>query len=480
MVLVQSFSGIRGIYPRDITEDIVRRYAYVFHEFLKKKLKKDPLIVIGSDTRESSPNLKGAAFDSLFHIIDVGIATTPAIEFAVREFKADGGIIITASHNEPEYNGIKFLDRDGAVLRPDDAENVIDEFKKIIKLKEDVFLNNCLYKEELKNKVKKVYNKNKETIKKYSHFLLDIVGKSDIELIKKNKPKIILDPNGGTALIAKDTLEGIGVKTIAVNEKSGEFKRRVNPDKDSLGYLKETIKENNADFAIGFDCDGDRAEILLRNRDIVSGNEILALLVDGFLSETKNPEKQVVVTNDATSGVVKAIVEKNNAKLKEVEVGEINVVDGMLINNSQIGGEGSCAGGILLPNRCRDGILTLLLILKSIAKKGKKLEELIKELPKFYNVRKEIRFDPKDNNKIKNKIKKYYLDKGLKIQETGDITGGLKVIIDNNSWVWFRASKTEGNLFRIIADSDDKEKAEKLLKDAIHIFTTFTKNQKIT
>jgi len=185
-MLVQSFSGIRGIYGKDLTDDISRKYAYIFNEFLKKKLKRErkikdfptsksndfeePTIVVGYDTRPSNKALKQSVMDSLFNIIDVGIMPVAAIELAVREYKADGGIVITASHNEPEYNGFKFLDNDGAVLRSNDMVTVINEFNKIINLSEEEFLDKHLYKKELKNRIKRVVKVSNNIIDKYSEF----------------------------------------------------------------------------------------------------------------------------------------------------------------------------------------------------------------------------------------------------------------------------------------------------------------------
>ena len=136
MPLVESFSGIRGIFDKTLTEEVAVRYALSYFNFLQDKFKKKQLkIVIGTDTRPSKDILKNAVIEALdCDIIDVGIASTPMTEFAVRHFKADGGIIITASHNEPYWNGFKFLDNDGAVLRPKDMDTVIKKYRNIKKI----------------------------------------------------------------------------------------------------------------------------------------------------------------------------------------------------------------------------------------------------------------------------------------------------------------------------------------------------------
>lgn len=155
MALVESFSGIRGIYKKDLTDDIAIRYAYAFAQHLREK-KRDIKVVLGRDTRKSGENLRRSFIEGLdCNIMDVGILPTAAIQNAVREYKADAGIIITASHNEPEYNGIKFLDKDGAVLRPDDINKVIEGFHNLKKLDEEEFLSNQLYKE---NKIENSMN----------------------------------------------------------------------------------------------------------------------------------------------------------------------------------------------------------------------------------------------------------------------------------------------------------------------------------
>ena len=459
MALMESFSGVRGIYDKDLTEGVAIRYAYAYYSFLKNKIKKNnPTIVIGTDTRPSGIKLGDAIMGVLdCNIIDVGIAPTPAIEFAVRHFNADGGIIITASHNEPYWNGFKFLGNDGAVLNEKDMNLVINNFKM----------------KSLQNFHKigdrKLLEKNSETIKKYAEFIQGIIGRKNIERIKGSKQKIVLDPNGGTAAIAKKILEQIGVEVAGVNMSYGDFNRTIEPTEDSLFYLKNIIDENKADFAAGFDCDADRVEILLNSGQLLSGNYILALVVDEMLSEIDNPKNKVVVVNDATSNAVRDVVQKFGAKLKESESGEINVVEEMHKSKAIVGGEGSSGGAIIPPSKCRDGILTLLMILSIAAKKQKKLNDIIDSFPKYYTLRKKMEFTKLKHNDIKKYLKNHYSKKNLEIRET-DAKGSLKIIAGKNSFVWFRASKTEGNVFRIISDSNKKEEAEKLMEEAVKVF----------
>ena len=458
MPLVTSFSGIRGIYGKDFTDSIAVKYAYSYLSFLRQKTKKNaPTIVIGMDTRPSGTKLLDSIMGILdCNFIDVGIAPTPAIEFAVRYFNADGGIIITASHNEPFWNGFKFLGSDGAVLNENEMNLVIkgpSSFKNFHKIQE-----------------RKISEKHDEAIKKYSDFALEIVGKPNINRIKNSNQKIIIDPNGGAGITAKKILESAGAEIIGLNMNVGDFNRTVEPTEDSLVYLKNVIDEKNADFAAGFDCDADRIEILMKNGELLSGNNILALIVDEMLSSSQDPQYKTVVVNDATSNVVRDIARKYKAKIQEVETGETNVVQEMQKSKAAVGGEGSSGGVVIPPSKCRDGILTLLMILSIVAKKEEKLEDLIEELPKYYNLRKKIEFKQSKHNSIKNYLKNYYSKKGFEVKENGGMKGSLKATTGKNSFVWFRASKTEGNIFRIISDSNNRKEAENLLEEAAEVF----------
>ena len=458
MALVESFSGVRGIYGKDLTDSVAVKYAHGYCQFLKNKAKKSNVtIAVGMDTRPSGIKLSDSILGLIdCNFIDVGIAPTPAIELAVRHFNADGGIIITASHNEPYWNGFKFLGSDGAILNEKEMNAVISNSKSLASFH--------------RIQERKVLEKNTELIKKYSEFALGIIGRGNVKAIMESGQKIVLDPNGGSGAVAKKILEQAGVNVTGVNMAYGEFNRAVEPTEDSLVYLKNIIEEKKADFAAGFDCDADRVEILMNNSQLLSGNCILALVADEMLSMANNPKNQLVVVNDATSNVVRSVVQKYGAKLKEVEAGETNVIQAMGKFKAIAGGEGSSGGVIIPPSKCRDGILTLLMILSIIAKKQKGLEEIADELPKYCTLRRKIEFDASKHDKIKRYILNYYLKKGLEIKENGGIKGSLKAITGKNSFAWFRASKTESGIFRIITDSDKKEEAEKLMQEAANVF----------
>ena len=477
MPLVESISGIRGIYDDGLDETVAERYAHSYISLLKGKLKeknnrKKLTIVVGTDTRPSKEIIKNAVIGVLdCDIIDLGIAPTPMVEFAVRYFKTDGGIIITASHNEPYWNGFKFLDKDGAVLRPKDMEKVIKKYNKIKTLNNKNFFNKYAYKRNDINKltIKKISERHSEINNAYSNYALSFLSNEEKNKIKNSKLKIIVDPNGGAGIIAKEILEKLNVKVQGINMEHGIFNRLVEPNEDSLFYLTNEVREKKYDFAAGFDCDADRVEIVTE-KGIVSGNNILALIADNIF---KNEENKVIVVNDATSNVVKEIAKKHKAKYIETGVGEINVVDKMYSLNAPIGGEGSSSGTIIPPSRCRDGILTLVYLLKIIAKTGKSLNELIESLPEYYNIKKKVEISSKKYKSIEKKLESYYKKKEFKIKkikESGSLKASLK-----NSFVWFRVSKTEADVLRIITDSGNKGKAEALMQEGLNLVKPYSR-----
>jgi len=470
--LVESFSGVRGIYSQDINEQLAYKYALTYCHLFKSK---SSILVIGGDTRASTPTIKKAmikAFQDfgVKKVIDIGITPIQVCEYAIFKFKASGGVYITASHNEGEYNGWKFLKEDGAILYKEQAEKLINA---VHNSKE-----NGSIKKEQKIKIE-LSNENKRAIDEYIKFVLKIIGKRDVDKIKKANLKILADPNGGSAIAILDKLlKKLNVKAKIINNEIGEFVRPIEPNAKSLAYLSDQIDNENFEFGCGFDCDADRVEFILPSdsnfakemSQMVSGQYVVALACDIFLKNTKN---QVVATTDCTSYLIREVIKKYGAKTKEVEVGETNVVKGIEKQKSIIGGEGNSSGVIVPPIKCRDGIMATALILKIIVDREKSLSDILNDYPKYYSERVKKECLPSNFFKIKEDLENYFKNKGYKIKKTGGAEGSLKVFFTENSYLWFRQSKTEPGIFRIIADGDDLKMVKDMLQEGSTIFDKF-------
>ena len=455
--LVESFSGIRGIWGESLNKEVALDYAASFLSILQKESRgKNLKIVIGRDTRPSGEELT-EIFANFFmdggcEVLDIGVASTPATENAVRSFGADGGLIITASHNPPEYNGFKFLQPSGGILTAAEAGELIQKAQEKVNI-------------EPKDggSIKDAHS---EAIKDYCDFVLDLVGLKNIKQIKSRNFKILFDAGGGAIIpVIKEVVKMVGIEAICKNMDQGVFNRQIEPTAESMAYLVDVLKQEGADFAVGFDADADRAEIVLPGGEMISGQYVVAMLTDAVLSDS-GLKNQTIVVNDATSDLIYEIAKKHQAKVEEVEVGETNVVSRMNELKAIVGGEGSNGGGIMYPSQCRDGLLSSIIIVRHLAKTGKSLTDLIGQYPRFYNLTKKVKIGVKPG--FKQNLKNLYSNNSqvLRIAETGDDTGGLKIRFKDNSWVWYRASKTEPGLIRVIAESKDKNQAKGLLVEA--------------
>ena len=463
MTLVESFSGIRGIYGQSITKEIVYKYAFLYAKLF---LDKNSIVIVARDTRISGLEVSSTVIEAfndfgVAKIIDLGIVPIQVCEYYILKSEAKGGIYITASHNEPEYNGFKILKEDGSILYAEQMQKLIEAVHQ----NKNIATQN---KETIEPE-----NQNKKAIGNYINHILDYLGSDNLEKIKQAQFKILLDPNGGSAINVLSSLcERLGVEAEVIHNKLGEFNRLVEPNSESLKYLEPQLKNSDYKFAAGFDCDADRVELVLPSGQTLSGQYVLALAADSFLADTDN---QIVVTNDCTSYLVSEVIEKYKAKTIEVEVGETNVVKEMEIQKSGIGGEGSNGGVVVFPIKCRDGIMTMALILKMMAQRSGDLISILSKYPKYYSDRVKVNCSAEEVVEIKNKIEEQFQVQGLAIQKTGDDTGGLKIMFDDKSYLWFRQSKTEAGAFRIIADGDEVNKVKNILKQGIDLFNEFKK-----
>ncbi len=446
--LSEGLSGVRGIWPEILTHQIVRQYSIAYESFVRDVKGFTPVVVIGYDSRPSSKIIKSIIEDNTgCRIIDIGISTTPTIQNTVRTTKADGGIIISGSHNPLEYNGLKFLRNDGALLDPEDMDKLIKSTNGF------------------------------DPTKEYIDFVLGLVGDKAIEKIRKyfckgKEKKVLVDPNGGAACnVLEDLLEGLDVEYELINGLLGTFGREIEPKKDTLAYLVNKLGQS--DIAFGFDCDADRAEVVIPSGsryveefgNVVSGQYLLGLITSHMLKNLDGQAKRrYVVANDATSYLVKAVVESFEAIYEEVGTGEINVVNRMLELDALLAGEGSSSGFIHRETRCRDGVLTMLYIMALSSEQEKPLGTIIDcEIPTYYTLRDDKQHcDPEYVEAVKNRIIERYAGLGYRIS-IPDRFSGVKAIDNDGNWVWFRASATEAGQFRIFADSKSKEIAQSLL-----------------
>lgn len=467
--LIESVSGIRGVYGQSIDEQLVQKYALAYFKLFKKR----DCLVIGGDSRLSTQVLK-KAFIKVFSqcgvekIIDIGTVPVQVCEYAVIKFKAQGGVYITASHNEPEYNGWKFLKEDGALL-------TINQSKRLIGLAKKERIEERANRQLIALNVK-IVKQNKLAVNDYIDFILQRLDRQSINQIKKAKFKILADPNGGSAIAVLSRLfNKLGVEAQIINNKLGRFNRLIEPNQKSLAYLALKLKSKQFAFACGFDCDADRVELVLppdsgfaksMGSAVISGNYVLALACEAVLAGTKG---QTVVINDATSYLIRDIIKKYQAKIREAEVGEMSIVEKMEKYKSLISGEGSNGGVIMPPIKCRDGIMTVVLILKMMAQSGKTLSEILDSYPRYFSQRIKLACLPAQSIKIKNRLESHYKVKGYGIKKTGGKDGGLKIYFDHNSFLWLRQSKTEANVLRLIADGDDRLKVKKILEEGIKL-----------
>jgi glucosamine-6-phosphate deaminase len=444
--LVESLSGVRGIYGVDLTEEVAENYGYTYGNWLREKISSNPSVIIGMDSRPSGKSLIEAMVRGLdrahCHINRVGVGTTPMIQFEVRNNSCDGGIIVTASHNEPDWNGFKFLWRDGGVLKPSEMEDLIERFHSEKEMEERAKLDH------------------------YIKYVNDTMDRKTLAKIRKAKLKVVVDPNGGAMIVLiKKLFAHFNIKTVDINMDLGVFRHKVEPTEDALVHIGPIIKEKGADLGVAWDCDGDRVEVILSNGKQISGHYVFALLVDEVLSE--HVEGNVIVMSNATSRLVSDIAKRHGATTVETDTGEANVVKKMYEIGAPVGGEGACGGGIIPPSRCRDGVLTLMKILGLMVKRKKPLKEIVLSYPKYYTYQKNVRLDPKSFNKLMKNIKKFY--KAYPMTTYKDNPGAIKINLSERSFLLFRQSKTESDMLRIISDCKNNREAQKNIDEALNL-----------
>jgi len=433
-------NGIRGIFSEDFTLEFVHDMTLAIGTYFKK----GP-VLIGYDGRDSSPVICKVISSALNSIgIDcniAGIVPTPCLEFAVKTLGYSGGIMITASHNPPQYNGIKPAANDGVEISRDD-ELVI----------EDIFLQ----KKWIQN------SKNWGSTGKEEHaidvYLKGIISHIDSKLIESKHFKVVLDlGNGAQAVSAPDFCKMLQCETFLINENiDGSFPGRGSePTPQNLSKLSETVIANNADVGIAFDGDGDRSIFCDNKGNILTGDKSALALMRHILK--KNPNSLVVTCLNSGSNT-EVLARKFNSKVIRTKVGSVEVSRKMVPTDALIGFEEN--GGFMYGkhNQVRDGCMTLALMLDLLATSEKSIYEDVTSLPHSFTTKDKISCSPENVSKLIMSLKNEF--------PNSDTTDGIKITIDPKNWVMIRPSGTEP-IVRVYAESESQEKLDALMSEYI-------------
>ncbi|MGI0026645.1 MAG: phosphoglucosamine mutase [Nitrosopumilaceae archaeon] len=423
-------NGIRGIFGENFTLDFASEITLSLANFFKK----GP-ILIGYDGRDSSiiiskiicSSLNSAGLDCTI----AGLVPTPCLQFATKKLGYNGGIMITASHNPPQYNGIKPTAKDGVeISRKDELKVEAIFFKKKWKINP------------------KNFGKTQREERAIQTYLDGIKAQIDTRKIKSKKFRIVMDlGNGAQAMTAPRLCHELGCEVITINEEiNGSFPGRGSePTPENLQDLSNKVVKTKADLGIAFDGDGDRS-IFCDNKGRILTGDRSALLLSQFILN-KNPKSKLITTINSTSGI-EDIAEKTNSQVIRTKVGSVEVSREMITTKAIIGFEEN--GGFMYGkhNQVRDGAMTMALALDLLAHSTKNISEELELLPSSFTTKGKIECSKQEARKIIQIL--------MKENQKKDITDGIKIIFDKSNWVMIRPSGTEP-IVRIYAESDSLE-----------------------
>ncbi len=429
-------NGIRGVFDEDFTLEFIHEMTLSIGTYFEK----GP-ILIGYDGRESSPLICKIITSSLNSIgIDcnvAGLVPTPCLEYAVKSLGYSGGIMITASHNPPQYNGIKPAGKDGVEISREDELIIEDIYSK----------KNWLSKPEKWG----ITNDETKTIETY---LDGIMTHIDSNLIESKPFKVVLDlGNGAQAVTAPNFCKKLNCEVVLVNEQvDGKFPGRGSePTPQNLSVLSKAVLENKADFGIAFDGDGDRSIFCDDLGNILTGDKSALILINHILKKNSN---SLVVTCLNSGTNTETLAEKYNSKVLRTKVGSVEVSRKMLSTNALIGFEEN--GGFMFGkhNQVRDGCMSLGLMLDFLSTTENSLSQEISQLPPSFTTKDKIECSKENAKKIISLLKDEFPD--------SDTSDGIKITLDPKNWVMIRPSGTEP-IIRIYAESTDLENLEALM-----------------
>jgi phosphomannomutase/phosphoglucomutase len=436
--------GFRGITNETLTPSIAYNIGLSYASFLSG--------VVAWDSRTSSEMLSHAISSGLMaggcNVRLLGLVPTPVLSFAIPRMDCTAGVMITASHNPPEYNGIKLWDKDGAALTPETEEQI-----------EEIYFSNNITGANWERCGHLVKTENFPP-----YYIQQVLQQVDLERISRQKLKVVADCGGGAAsVIVPNLLSQAGIQVELLNcTPDGFFKGRPpEPTEKNLAKLKQYVRKVKANLGIAWDGDADRAVFITNTGRYLMGDRTFALAAFHRLQGIKARDKKIV-TQVATSDVIRDVAEMVNAKVVLTKVGEPNIVSMMKRVNALIGGEEN--GGVIYNgwSWTREGMLTALTILDLIAEENQPLEELDKRFPTYIQVKDRIRCDDKDKQLLLEKVAAR-----TPSDAECDTLDGVKLRY-SDGWLLLRPSGTEP-AFRIFAEAKTKLRAKNLARMGVKL-----------
>ena len=429
-MLIRSASGLRGIAEDHFTSELIDQYILAF--ITTQNIKS---CVIGRDGRPSGKQIAQWVIDSLhkkgINVDNCGLATTPTMQIMTENENYDGGIVITASHNPSEYNGLKFLQTDGTFLSPDQCEELFKAVDQNVSINQPDSL----------GIVSDYSTANEEHIEKV------LAAKCiDADNIRKKKFKVVIDAvNGAGSFILPILCEQLGCEVVTMNcNGDGNFTREAEPLAENLNELEQKVLSDRADIGFATDPDGDRLSIVSNKGKAIGEEYTLVLAVKNFI----NSQESMVVTNLSTSMMLDNIADKTI----RTKIGEAHVVKKMNELNIAIGGEGN--GGVILKevHLGRDSLVAISMILNLLSLSGKSISDEISNIPKYLMIKDKIHIDSKiDFDSLEN------------IFDCDEINklDGIKFSWPNK-WIHIRQSNTEP-IIRIFAEASTQDEVDELI-----------------
>ena len=453
-----SVSGVRGEIGTSLDVRVITQFAMAFGTFVGGRT-----VVIGTDSRTSSPTLRHAVLAGLFatgcHVIDVGLCPTPTVLLMAKALHAQGSITITASHNPVAWNGIEFASASGNLLTQ--AER--DELLRIYAA-EDFALTPWNEQGTLET-YEDAIGYHLEQILRSAWLQLDSIRGTDL--------KVVIDAgNGAGSVISPSLLRKLGCRVVELNcVADGHFRRPAEPTPEALDELCEIVLASGADIGFAHDGDADRLVVVTERGVPLSGEWTLAFVVDFILSKTKGD----IVATVSTSRMLDDIAAKHGVTLHRTKVGVGWVVEKMHEISAVIGGEGT--GGVIYPDvhYTTDGITSIAAIVQHLAESGGTVTQLVENLPHYQMCRKKLEIPSQE-------VATHLVDMALQVYKEAcaagrepslELTDGVKRVWSDR-WVNIRKSGTEP-VIRVFSEAPTSEAAERLCDETLETLTTLMK-----